>query len=162
MITPLELDKILTELLEFTSQNDYQLFNSIHFLYVTGCRSAEINLNKWSIDEDGIYTLVPCKHNNERKFLKEELPSHFIKCYEVQDISSYMIPYSSIKRGIQSNLLGKKFKIGKKYLHTHIFRHNYAKKLRVNGYSNEEIKEKMGEKYLSSAMGYIHSDIYME
>jgi site-specific recombinase XerD len=128
-------------------------------LYNTGIRVSEVNPNLWTLKSQSIYELQPRKGNNPREISKDDLPPSFIN-YLIDNLDiAYRIPYSSFIRAILFLQPAIIRTAGNKNIISHIFRHNYAKKLKTSGYSDIMIQTILGEKNLSSALNYIYSDI---
>ena len=76
------------------------------------------------------------------------------------ELSFYLAGYQAVLRAFY-RAAGVKFRNGGKNITTHIFRHNYIKKLSREGVSIDDIMTKTGIKSKSVVNGYINSRIFV-
>lgn len=157
-ISNVDLDNNLKSILLSVKKIDPYLYPSFSAMYYCGCRASEsINADLWTIKNDHSYILTPLKNNNERVFESFEVPFEFQLFLENMKLQPTSINYEKLRYRFKSFSLYPRIWIGKKESTCHLFRHNYVKRLMSAGYSHEEIRIKLGEKNLSSAMSYIES-----
>lgn len=131
-------------------------------LYVTGLRYNDVLLiSSSSVVGDDI-VLYPSKFNAKRTIPLLSVPSDFRYHLTYQQLPFYNIPYSTIVRDFRLARPCTARNTESKEMLLHIFRHNYMKKLFMQGLSNQEIANVMGEKHVSSANCYIYSSIFYE
>lgn len=129
-------------------------------LYYSGCRINDVlEFNRWSVLMNGNVQLQPQKGNNLRVFQSVELPYLFYdnlinnyNCFE-------NILYGKAEYHLKTLINKYDIRRNKKKLTTHLFRHNYAKKLHDIGKTDTEIQLILGEKHLISAQNYINSNL---
>ena len=159
IISASELNTVLVEAINKIKEADTVCFNTCNFLYTTGCRFSELNLDRWSQDEEGNFIVQPSKRNLERTFSPDELPEHFRNCFEAGNLFLYDRSSTTMERLIPRMLWPYDYFVGKQRLITHIFRHNRFKQLYKVLQSREAVHTKMGEKRESSTLHYIFSEI---
>lgn len=158
VITNNELDSICRETLELSSIIDPNLTILYDIMYRTGCRINDVlEFNRWTVLMNGNIQLEPQKNNNLRVFQESELPSIFYD--NLVNNYNFLNGYFYGKCEYHLKSIINKYDIRRydKKITTHIFRHNYAKKMSDTGMTNEQVRVKLGEKQLSSATGYISS-----
>lgn len=162
LINSVELNDILSNNLEQLKYNYFDRAYSFELMFKTGCRVNEtLELNRWNIINDNEISLQPQKGNLLRVFNKSIFENNFINAIENNLPISTNLTTDKLRYNLQQHFLDYGFIIGKKRSISHIFRHNYAKQLKLNGSTDLEIKSIMGEKKLSSAMAYIYSDVFV-
>lgn len=134
-------------------------YNTMRLQYLTGIRLSEVDPKRWEILSDGSYYLNTKKYNHPRQFPADIIPPVWTRAIQDEDTSEYITNHSTYERRLRLMFGGYKFVIGKKRLISHLFRHNWAKKKKVELGTNEAVRQELGEKRLSSAVSYIASDI---
>lgn len=158
-LTGQDLDKILIEGLTKAPLVDVKAANTFNLLYSTGIRLAEVNVDLWVKSDDDKYILSPKKYNKVRIFEADELPELWKDCIRLEVMDCYCRPHETIKRRIKEVWSNGYFYSKTKQIRSHIFRHNYAKKVFEEKQTNEAVQAELGEKHLTSAMNYIYSQI---
>lgn len=136
--------------------------NSFELLKITGIRADEINLKYWIKLSPDLYKLTPTKRNNERFFTEAELTQEWIEAIELQNPVRFTNSYSSLMYYFQKTKLWSKMYVNVKEICNHLYRHLYARNLKDLGYTDDEIRIKMGEKKQTSADEYIYGIIYID
>lgn len=129
-------------------------------LYQTGLRFNDVALCFNSTHDENTFTIQPSKHNNLRTINFKDVNNSFISFVKGVDSFYYRQSYSSVIRFLKMCNPMSNLRINKKEIHTHIFRHNYMKKLFSSGHSISDICTITGEKQITSAVNYIFSSIY--
>lgn len=158
IITDSELNTILYEAFYTNRSIDNEIRLLIEILYSTGCRINDIlEYERWSVLMNGNIQLQPQKRNNLRIFEPAELPTLFYDnlVANIDTFDGYY--YDKCEYYINEILRKNAIKRNKKYLTTHLFRHNYCKKLHNSGMTDEQIQLKLGLLNLASAQNYIYS-----
>ena len=102
------------------------------------------------------------KYNEIREFKKEELTESLLYSIDTGETTAFDTCMMTSQRRLLSILNGKAFWSRKKRINTHIFRHNWAKNKYKELGTADAVRLAMGEKRLSSAQGYIFSEIRFE
>lgn len=128
--------------------------------YMTGARANDIlNFSRWTLLANGNVQLQPQKNNLLRIFTPEEVDSGFYSA--LVDNCNYFggLYYRKYEYYLERVLHSHIFRVNQKPVSTHLFRYNYARKMKENGFTDVEIKDKLGERQLVSAQAYIYSQI---
>lgn len=147
------------------NNNYYYTYVKHYFelMYLTGCRASEsIDPKLWSILSETQIKLRPLKYNNDRLFLKNDIECFLIDNLIAGNLNVFDLNYSKINYHILQQVRSYKITIGDKSSSLHLFRHNYARRLKDKGFTDAEIKIKLGERNQSSANSYIYSVIKSE
>lgn len=127
-------------------------------MYYLGCRSVEaLERNRWEFIEDNFVILQPSKKNNQRIFKIGSIPDSFLEYLKNEELEHNFVTYQKLNYNFNKYFIYSHIYVGNKESRLHLFRHNYVKLLVDNGFSSEEIKDKLGEKNQSSADIYINS-----
>lgn len=129
--------------------------------YTTGCRANDIlQLNRWSVVDINTVRLAPQKGNNPRDFSVSILEPALIDAI-FGNINIFQgLFYRKYSYYIDLALHRYNFTLGSKGIGSHLFRHNYARKLKDSGLTDSQVKDAIGERSQSSANAYIYSQIY--
>lgn len=127
-------------------------------MYYLGCRSIEaVERDRWEFVENRFLILRTSKKNNQRIFNIYDVPFTFVEYLENSQLNDNSVTYQKLNYNFCKYFLYSHIYIGNKESRLHLFRHNYVKLLIDQGFTNEEIKDKLGEKNQSSADIYINS-----
>lgn len=130
-------------------------------MYLTGCRAVEsITPDMWERLSFKSYILHPQKGNNDRVITNTAIPDLFDGILQSGSNFFNNINYDKLKYHMNLALINRQYRVGNKDTVCHIFRHNYAKQLALQGYTDEDIQHDLGEVNLESAQGYINSEIF--
>lgn len=122
-----------------------QLQDLMSLLYSTGIRPVEsLDRNRWSVLLNGKVQLITAKNSGLRIFEETELPTAFYTDlyngrWLFSDIRSSQSMYFFLKLWQYSKAM-----VGGKVVGLYAFRYRYVKWLVLEGYSDSEIKDKMG------------------
>lgn len=153
-----ELDSNLRYILDQVRKIEPAAYPCFAAMYFTGCRASEsIDASRWIIQPDSSYILTTLKNNDYRYFSNFDLPFEFQLYIEQSALIPYSINYERLRYLFKMFSNYPRIWIGKKESTCHLFRHNYVKKLINQGLTNEEIRVKLGERNLKSALSYINS-----
>jgi len=161
IISNSELDAKLVSVLGSSVLYSHEIKIVAEMQYLTGCRANDLlEFNRWSMLLSGQLQLQPQKGNDIRLFDYSEVNDDWY--YSVASNSSLLnsLNYRKYNYYVDRALSKWNFHVMSKNISTHVFRHNYAKKLHDNGMSDLDVKVKLGERRLTSAQGYINSIIY--
>ena len=161
LITDSQLDTVLYDSIYYDGVIDYEIRLLIEILYMTGCRINDVlEYDRWSVLMNGNVQLQPQKRNNLRIFTPTELPTLFYDnlVNNINTFDGYY--YGKCEYYITEILRKNSIKRNKKYLTTHLYRHNYCKKLHNLGNTDSEIQVKLGLLNLASAQNYIYSNLF--
>lgn len=160
-------DSQLNSLCVFLKNNSSYYYSYVNhyfeLMYLTGCRANEaVNYRLWHPSGDLVINLLPLKFNNQREFLINYINCFLIDNLIASNFSVFSVNYSKINYHILNQIRYYKITIGDKSSSCHLFRHNFAKQLKLAGKSDLEIKHILGERNQSSANSYIYSVIKSE
>jgi len=151
------LDSMLLEFVEECKKKSLQAYNTFGILYYGGFRISEI-ISLGTLDlNNGTFVMQPRKGNNVRTLSYTDFPLDFRDIIK-HSTSVFLFNSVSNAQHFFSNHWKYKTIFHKtKNVSSHLFRHNYAKKLKSQGLTDGQIQLKLGEKQLSSAQNYIYS-----
>lgn len=155
------LETRLSEFLEGLQRHsliqDYALF---HSLYTFGFRIRELQkCHDWKNMGNGTIECLSSKKSNHRYIEISKAHPLLLRSVELSKNYIFISSYPTYRRLFKCGIKGCGFKLGKKRLLTHTFRHCVAKRLSEQGYSYVQIQEYLGLKSLNVALGYVHSQI---
>lgn len=161
IITDTELNTMLFNVLDNEELYSTELQILAELQYTTGCRITEgLEFTRWTLLGNGNIQLQPQKSNNLRVFD----PSITINKYfggVINNVNTTNgLHYRKYNYYIEKIIGFNNFTIGNKGVSSHLFRHNFAKQLKVNGMSDNDIKNSLGEITQQSANHYIYSQIH--
>lgn len=153
-----QLDSNLKSIVDRVKEIEPSVYPCFSVMYFTGCRASEsFDKSLWLRNQDNSYILHPLKNNNVRYFSSFEIPFEFQLFLESSNALPSFINYEKLRYLFKSFSLYPRIWIGNKESTLHLYRHNYVKKLIDQGFTNEEIQIKLGEKSMKSALSYIES-----
>ena len=136
---------------------DYALF---HSLYTFGFRIRELQkCHEWVNVGDGTIECEPSKKSNKRYIEISKAHPLLLRSVELGKNFVFISSYPTYRRLFECRIKGGGFKLGKKKISTHIFRHFVAKRLNEQGNSHAQIQEYLGLKNINVAISYVHSQI---
>jgi site-specific recombinase XerD len=158
-------DNILDDLCRFIALNESTFPTGCSILwqvqYSTGCRASEsCNLSLWNVINELTVCLSPLKYSDKRFFNIDELHPYFIDALIMGESNYQNILYRQLQYNIDKLIRCYGISSGSKSCSNHLFRHNYARKLKNRGLTDSQVKEKMGERNQSSADQYIYGKLY--
>ena len=129
--------------------------------YLTGARANDVlQFSRWTLLYDMSVQLQPQKSNNLRVFMPEDVDPIFYG-FLVDNINPFAGLHYRKYEYYLSQILNKNwFTIGDKKAGSHLFRHNYARKLKDGGMSDAMVMAKLGEVSTTMANFYIYRTIY--
>lgn len=131
-----------------------------NLLYKFGFRINELSLvHQWNILSHGVYVCPTEKGGNDREI--EYLDPTGKINQSIMDGENYVFTrdWRAYSRYINSKTGGNRYKHNDKFITTHLFRHNYIKKLSEDGKTVSEIKTITGLIDTNVVNGYINSEI---
>ena len=137
---------------------ELQLIADVQFR--TGCRIGEaIQFNRWTLLGNGNIQLQPQKSNNLREFDPTVIRAKYFD-YVIANTDLFSsVGYRKYNYYLEKVLNYHQFTIGNKSVSSHLFRHNYARQLKLLGVSDDNIRINLGEVTQQSANHYIYSQI---
>ena len=160
-LTNAELNDILRQLYK-TALKHYPIMGRVfRFQYDTGCRFNELlYLQEWELDPQTQVLKFFARKNKRWRYLPYRRLSDLSKDTLAFDlIALHGITYGRANRYMQQLLSSKPLTLQQKYLFTHAFRHNYARKLYDRGRTVEQVKDDLGISSIDVARGYLFSTI---
>ena len=161
LITDSQLNNLCIYL--YSNDNYYYTYvkNYFRLMYLSGCRISEsIDPLLWQRSSLDTISLAPLKFNNTRIFLISDIQCFLIDNLLASNFSVFDLNYSKVNYHILNQIRSYDITIKDKNSSCHLFRHNFAKQLKISGKSDNEIKLLLGERNQSSANEYIYSQIY--
>jgi site-specific recombinase XerD len=161
ILTNSQINDYCLQLITLAEGFDFFIHDLFLNLYYTGCRYQELyQINRWSTDISGNYTLQPLKGNNVRTFENIPLSIYFTNCIDNQELPYRQARYTTARRYLSRLSTIPFLMIKNKEVSTHIFRHNRAKQMHEDEMSDTEIQNWFGENTLSAMQNYIYSEVY--
>lgn len=156
-----DVDSLLLQILEDSEKHDIYSFMLFESLYNTGLRINELieysRLNR--IDSNTILVTTE-KFSNPRPINDNLLNPIYLNAFNTNTLNKFIRSYSFYNSAFTNRLLYyKNIKIGGKQATTHLFRHNFIKKMYLNGFSCTQISAIIGERVEKNTQGYIDSVI---
>ncbi len=137
-----------------------ETYASLYMLYAYGFRWVEVyELSRWFDESRRDYTVVTAKKGNIRKIDKMYVNSYFKTLIASTDDVVYQFRYMSMRRYFKQFSNYSNLAVGNKPLALHSFRHNRARIMKSQGYSDLEIKVYFGEIEQTNMDKYIYSII---
>ncbi len=136
----------------------YILFDS---LYNTGLRVNELlEYSRVEIVDTNTVQVTTQKFSNPRLIEISDLNPIYFAHLAADTLNSILRSYSYYSnKFVLFNSLFPRLTIKDKRITTHLFRHNYVKKLHDEGFSIAEISSIIGEREEKNTIGYIYSEI---
>lgn len=160
-VTEEELEGVLIQFLDRIKKIDRYLYPVYDLLYKYGFRVNEVlELDRWSLNESGKFEVETEKKSRKRILLPALVPQEFIVALSRKRKGEVYSTYDVVKNRFQVYSTKSLYYSERKRICTHVFRHNYVKKMYKNGYSIDEISEKIGEVEPKNTEGYLTSIIY--
>ncbi len=160
MITDLALDNICKKAMLKAKEEKSPFYYFIFFLYNCGVRQAELfQYSITTINDEGYLIINPLKNNHVRKLKVNSTETALNLEILHHTANTPSINSKSLQRYLTANPEINALQIGNKSVNAHVFRHNYIKRLRTNGFSKEEIALNMGYTNISTADKYLNSKI---
>lgn len=124
----------------------------------TGCRWIEVyEMTRWSNIGSDRFTVDTAKNSNNRTFLNTDLTFNFITWIDARIPFNYYFRYYKAQRIFNRHFYHYDLSIGNKQVSVHFWRYMYAKRLKLEGYKDDEIKDAMGEVSQANANLYIYA-----
>ncbi len=141
----------------------YDMYSYIIFdsLYRTGLRINELlDYSRISIIDTNSALVQTQKFSNPRVISISDFNPVYISHLASNSLDAFIRSYSyySEKMFLYNNMFNKLY-VNKKRISTHLYRHNFVKKLYNDGFSIPEISNTIGERDSKNTLGYVHSKI---
>lgn len=152
-----ELENMKAKLAELGLLSDYFFFQ---LLFETGVRVNEAReLERWAKIDNNTYRLLPQKENTFRYFTADQIPKSLQSSIEDQVNYFAKMSIDHYRYVVNIYLKGWNWRIGKKGVSTHLFRHNYVKQNIESGVSVIDLQTEMGLLSSSTVSMYLNSII---
>lgn len=160
LISNVDLENVMYDVISDINLYSHEIKIAAKMQYLTGCRANDVlEADRWILLMDGNLQLQPQKGNNIRTFEPLDVDNDFYDYIVEGHFLLDGLNYRKYNYYIELAMHKYAFKVFSKSITSHLFRHNYAKKLHDTGMSDVDIQNKLGERRLSSAVGYIYSPI---
>jgi site-specific recombinase XerD len=157
-----EINQVCQTILETSEEFDIFLHALFDTLYKTGLRAGEVlNFSLWSVDSPDSLTVQTQKNSIPRTFAPDELSPVFADVLLTQNTRLINYNYKYLQRIFRRFAPYPQLFIGNKQVSTHLFRHNKAKRLILEGCTDTQIQTYLGEKDLKNALVYVNSEVYL-
>ena len=156
-----DIDSILLQILEETRKYDIYSFMIFESLYNTGLRINElIEYSRITQIDTNTVLINTQKFSNPRAINSSLLNETYYSAFQLNTLPLFIRSYSYYNSAFINRLrYYKDIRIGEKEVTTHLFRHNYIKKLSINGFDTNQISGIIGERVNKNTQGYIDSII---
>jgi len=161
VLTNLQIDQTCLSILERTEKFDLYSYMVFETLYNTGLRISELlEYSRIQLVDANTALVRTQKFSNPRIIHISSINLTYFENYVNNNLQNFIRSYSyySSKIIAFNNEYGNLFVEGKQ-ITTHIFRHNFVKKLADSGLTVSEISTIIGERAEKNTLGYIHSKI---
>ena len=162
VFNPAEINGFCSIFLQSVSQFDLTLYELYYNLYLTGLRYTELyNIDRWKYQNNDTVICTTAKGSFPRTFTADELSFPFYSSILRNENMFFTARYSTAIRYFSRFFPEPRIRCQNKEISTHIFRHNKAKQMKVQGKTDQEIQIYLGEISLENAQGYINSELYI-
>jgi len=142
---------------------DLQMIDLFYNLYNTGLRFTELtSKERWEMIDPDTYKVRTLKNSNPRAIEAADLSQQFKNAQKSPGRLYPTCLYSTTAIWLQRAFHPLAPRIKNKKVTTHIFRHNFIKRLHQEGKEIEEIQTITGEVDGKNVETYINSIIYLE
>lgn len=155
-----EISTLCENIVSVAEKHDLFLHAVFDTLNLTGLRCNEaLEFERWTILTDNLFQVTTEKKSSPRLFNAEELNPLYSDL--LKNDATYLLThnYKSVARKFKLFCPYSNLVVGNKQISTHLFRHNYVKKLFNQGQSIQQISDKIGEKEPKNILGYVNSQI---
>ncbi len=156
-----QIDELCQHIVEKTRNVDVYAYILFDTLFNTGLRVNELlEYSRVEIIDTNTVQVTTQKFSNPRLIDISILNPIYFAHLASDTLKSILRSYSYYSnKFVLFNSLYPRLAIKDKRVTTHLFRHNFVKKLHDNGMSIPEISEIIGEREEKNTMGYIYSEI---
>ncbi|MDF1549372.1 MAG: tyrosine-type recombinase/integrase [Bacteroidales bacterium] len=164
LLTNTDIDNCCKSIVGHSKRYDMYSYIVFDSLYKTGLRINELlDYSRISIVDINSVLVQTQKFSNPRIIPIEDFNPVFISHLASSSLHSLIRSYSyySEKMLLYNNLFNKLY-INKKRISTHLFRHNFVKKLYTEGSTIQQISNTIGERDDKNTLGYVYSQILSE
>ena len=156
-----QIDELCQHLVNKTRYVDVYAYIIFDCLYNTGLRINElIDYSRLEIIDTNTVLVQTQKFSNPRTIQISDLNTIYFAHLAADTLKSILRSYSYYSnKFVLFNSLFPRLSINDKRITTHLFRHNYVKKLHESKLSISEISTIIGEREEKNTMGYIYSEI---
>jgi len=160
-ISDIELNVKLYDFLEKIKKIDKRLHVVFWMLYKHGLRINEVlELDRWNLEKNNQFSIVTEKASEIRKINMAEVAGDYLVFLSNKWASNKVCSYDVAKDRFKKYFDTSLYYSDKKRICTHIFRHNYVKRLIRQGLTDKEVAILMGHKNEKNTLNYINSKIY--
>jgi site-specific recombinase XerD len=161
ILNSFDIDSLLLQVLADTEKHDIYSFMLFQSLYNTGLRINElIEFSRLSRIDSNTILVSTEKFSNPRTINTSLLNNTYLEAFNANTLHKFIRSYSYYNSSFINRLLyHKNIRIGDKQATTHLFRHNYIKKMYLNGFNCNQISAIIGERVEKNTQGYIDSVI---
>ena len=156
-----QIDQLCKHIVEKTRNVDIYAYILFDSLYNTGLRVNELlEYSRVEIVDTNTVQVTTQKFSNPRLIEISDLNPIYFAHLAADTLNSILRSYSYYSnKFVLFNSLFPRLTIKDKRITTHLFRHNYVKKLHDEGFSIAEISSIIGEREEKNTIGYIYSEI---
>ncbi len=161
LLTSSDIDNCCQSVVAHSKSYDMYSYIIFDSLYKTGLRINELlDYSRISIIDTNSVLVQTQKFSNPRVISITDFNPVYISHLASGSLDAFIRSYSyySEKMFLYNSLFHKLY-INSKRISTHLYRHNFVKKLFANGFSISEISNTIGERDDKNTFGYVHSQI---
>jgi len=161
ILSNIQIDNLCKSIVERTEKNDLYSFMNFETLYNTGLRINElIDYSRLNLVDTNSILVQTQKFSNPRLIDIVYFNGTYFSNFITGNLKNFIRSYSYYcDKLITYNFEYSKLFVLDKHITTHIFRHNYVKKLYASGFTITEISAIIGERENKNTEGYINSII---
>lgn len=160
LVSNTELEYLCYKLKSTVNKEYLYISNILELLYITGCRGQEaIKTNFWEVSANQYIILHPQKNNNMRLFDRNIFSESTINYLQITPHFDNLTSYKRLNYFINQNISHLGISLFNKKIVTHLFRHNYVRKLIQQGLQPIEIQQLMGHLEVGTTERYFNSPI---
>ena len=161
LLSNTDIDNCCQSIVEHAKKYDMYSYIIFDSLYKTGLRINELlDYSRISIIDINSVLVQTQKFSNPRVISISDFNPVYISHLASGSLDAFIRSYSYYSEKILLfNSLFHKLYINNKRISTHLYRHNFVKKLYEEGLSISEISNTIGERDNKNTFGYVHSQI---
>lgn len=159
-LSNIDLNQMCLTLINTGTNAHPELGAIFQLMYNTGCRHLEAcSLARWGVFSGSIVKLDTLKGNGLRPFPFSIIPSYYLAKIQSLGASPLIFTPSQIEYYLKNNMLIQNIRNGDKAITTHVFRHNFARQLKANGYTDAQIQTEFRHTSPTSTANYIYDPL---
>lgn len=136
---------------------------AFHTLQRTGCREGEVcDLTRWKLTPVGTYELTTEKGAGIRKFEAVDLPMEFRQWIASRKNGRAPTSVDRLRSAFRQMSSWSRLTVGRKGISTHLYRYAYMRTMEAEGFTVQEIKERMALSSTTVVRNYLGNSVIGE